>query len=110
MKNSEILQACKAHLERERFICRAITAVCGETSGKGKKIKAHVMELLEGSRSLEMWLCKQAYGFEADFIHHATDTIKTRTGISFEEFHTKLRETRQRWVDHLIDHYEAQGQ
>lgn len=99
MKTSEVFKLAKAKLKTgsgktgERYICYALSRVNAPHQDI-RNAKRIVQYLLKGCVSLEAWL------------YH-----KHNIGVNFfaRESAKKMQATRQAWLDHLIEHYEAQG-
>lgn len=99
MKMSEIFREAKTKLHKgrrvggkERYICYAISRIKAPHADI-RRAKWIVQSLLHPHLSLEGWL---------------TRTQGVNTAYS-NEGNAKMQVTRQAWLDHLIEHYEAQG-
>ena len=70
---------------KSRYICHAASY-----AGVGRVVQAVILPMLDPTRSLETWLAN-------------------RHGIEASSSHEKTQATRHAWLDHLIQHFEAQG-
>jgi len=104
MKTSEVFRKVKALLrdegymqKHERYICYALEALYYHKKTIGDRdrtrCKKIVMKLLHPAHSLEHWL---------DMNHRKEITNTPR-------YQKRIMATRKAWLDHLITHYEAQG-
>lgn len=104
MKTSEVFRRVKAHLldegfmyPHERYICYTIEHLYYQKKTIGDRdrtrCKRIIMELLAPARSFEQWLD----------MHHRKDITNTT------RYKKRIMATRKAWLDHLITHYETQG-
>ena len=102
MKKSEILRSAKFHIQHNHngFVCTAIMngirlADIGRTDRQHQFLVKWVEGLLDGSQTLNDWLCKN-HDIESPLVAVATYT-------------DKMRITRMAWLDWMISYWEARG-
>lgn len=123
MKSSEILKEVKLILNVDNFgpespyICDCVMRVCRKTDmygqdnlDKGFHIKAFIRSLIENKFSLEQWIKDNGYmsDEEIEEIRKWND-IGDHTLGSRPRAVIKLYNTRQAFLDWMIEQYEAKG-
>ena len=109
MRASTLLHLAQAKIkdgERSPYICDVVRDLCYKkklnTQATAERICDHIEELLEGHFSLREWLVGNGHVEGARL-----DPMKTCYHGPIDS--DKLQRTRIAWLDHLISHYETQG-
>lgn len=114
MKSSEILEKSKQYIatdlngfhkysKRSMYICNALNNFYQEDPTTVLALKTHINDALSPHDTIEEWLTNNKY------IPH-TASLPEKTFLTENEFwFNQVQAYRLRWIDHLINHFQQQG-